>query len=941
MKRINNINSIIGSVLVVITMLLMMTSTSSATWGNYSNYNNHKKSYNNYYNYYKGFKGSYSSKDSKGSDGSNGSSDCSHYKKLADKYLKIYYQCYNYKYYKKYLYNMEKYKKCQAQTPVGCHKYKALANKYLAAYYNCGYYCYYQYYCYYINLYKKCIANMNPVGSVCGLVFEDVNKNNSYDKYSDRPLSKVKIKITDSKGKVTYTSTGNSGYYSAKEIAVGSAVVKIVTSTLANSQKAKLVVGTDPTSVNIRKNCEVWEECNGYTFGAKPLIATLTNDSNNEGNNLTHIVKMTSSSPVEESYVFALTDITTTSADYGTPMFTQGVTYDVNTGKITVPENVERFYIIVPSNIDNIFEGNESYTIKVSTKTATGTIIDTDIQPNIGSVSNATALEGTLLTHIVMLQNISINDEVYDFKIEGITATEGQDYTVPVTFTNGVSYDSATGKIKVPAGVTTFNILVATTRDDFYEGKETYKIMVADKTATGTILDNDGEPTVSITGPNGGNATVIEGQDLVFTVGLSNPSAEDVVIDLNTADGSAGNPEDYTEKIETVTIPAGSTSVSFTVSTIDDLIDENNETMTLNGAVTSGNTSNTATVGTGTILDNDGEPTVSITGPNGGNATVIEGQDLVFTVGLSNPSAEDVVIDLNTADGSAGNPEDYTEKIETVTIPAGSTSVSFTVSTIDDLIDENNETMTLNGAVTSGNTSNTATVGTGTILDNDGAVKVASVTSDSVVEGNTLVHTVTMTGLSAKDEIYYFTHDPATATADDYITAVFSDGVILNSTGTITVPSGLMSFSISVKTIDDTKYEASETYNLTVGEQQATGTIRDIAPHALLRDDTRTIDPEETITFSIINNDKEVIPNTIFLHKPLGVEAIEEDIDGDGNIDKITVKDEGVWSVDNSGNVTFVPSPLVNSLNLPAPITYTVNGYTEEIASVIIVINDN
>ena len=827
MKRINNINSIIGSVLVVITMLLMMTSTSSATWGNYSNYNNHKKSYNNYYNYYKGFKGSYSSKDSKGSDGSNGSSDCSHYKKLADKYLKIYYQCYNYKYYKKYLYNMEKYKKCQAQTPVGCHKYKALANKYLAAYYNCGYYCYYQYYCYYINLYKKCIANMNPVGSVCGLVFEDVNKNNSYDKYSDRPLSKVKIKITDSKGKVTYTSTGNSGYYSAKEIAVGSAVVKIVTSTLANSQKAKLVVGTDPTSVNIRKNCEVWEECNGYTFGAKPLIATLTNDSNNEGNNLTHIVKMTSSSPVEESYVFALTDITTTSADYGTPMFTQGVTYDVNTGKITVPENVERFYIIVPSNIDNIFEGNESYTIKVSTKTATGTIIDTDIQPNIGSVSNATALEGTLLTHIVMLQNISINDEVYDFKIEGITATEGQDYTVPVTFTNGVSYDSATGKIKVPAGVTTFNILVATTRDDFYEGKETYKIMVADKTATGTILDNDGEPTVSITGPNGGNATVIEGQDLVFTVGLSNPSAEDVVIDLNTADGSAGNPEDYTEKIETVTIPAGSTSVSFTVSTIDDLIDENNETMTLNGAVTSGNTSNTATVGTGTILDNDG------------------------------------------------------------------------------------------------------------------AVKVASVTSDSVVEGNTLVHTVTMTGLSAKDEIYYFTHDPATATADDYITAVFSDGVILNSTGTITVPSGLMSFSISVKTIDDTKYEASETYNLTVGEQQATGTIRDIAPHALLRDDTRTIDPEETITFSIINNDKEVIPNTIFLHKPLGVEAIEEDIDGDGNIDKITVKDEGVWSVDNSGNVTFVPSPLVNSLNLPAPITYTVNGYTEEIASVIIVINDN
>jgi hypothetical protein len=132
--------------------------------------------------------------------------------------------------------------------------------------------------------------------------------------------------------------------------------------------------------------------------------------------------------------------------------------------------------------------------------------------------------------------------------------------------------------------------------------------------------------------------------------------------------------------------------------------------------VTSGNTSNTDPSGTGTILDNDEAPTVTI-----GDVTVEEGEDAVFDVTLSNPSAEDVVIDVVTTTGTAGT-DDYTETTITLTIPAGSTSTTVTVPTTDDVIEEPEEEFTLDGTITSGNTSNTTASGTGTITDNDGCI---------------------------------------------------------------------------------------------------------------------------------------------------------------------------------------------------------------------------
>lgn len=215
--------------------------------------------------------------------------------------------------------------------------------------------------------------------------------------------------------------------------------------------------------------------------------------------------------------------------------------------------------------------------------------------------------------------------------------------------------------------------------------------------------------TVSIS-----NTQTFEGGNVVFTVSLSGASASDTVITLTTSNGTASL-SDYTSIALTVIIPAGQTSMTVSLPTVDDIFScESTETFTLNGIVTSGNTSNTTAFGTCFINDNEGAPSVVIS-----NVTVTEGTNAVFTIMLSNPCAFDTVIDLVTTNGTAVTPGDYTAFFATVTIPAGTTSTTVTIPTIADVltVTEPTETFTLNGVVTSTNTSNTTASGTCTIIE--------------------------------------------------------------------------------------------------------------------------------------------------------------------------------------------------------------------------------
>ena len=66
-----------------------------------------------------------------------------------------------------------------------------------------------------------------------------------------------------------------------------------------------------------------------------------------------------------------------------------------------------------------------------------------------------------------------------------------------------------------------------------------------------------------------------------------------------------------------------------------------------------------------------------------------------------------------------------------------------------------------------------------------------------------------------------------TAADNDIGQPVFSKGVVLNTDGTITVPAGVTTFSVTVPTTQDTTTEASETVPLMIDTVVASGTILD------------------------------------------------------------------------------------------------------------------
>ena len=230
-----------------------------------------------------------------------------------------------------------------------------------------------------------------------------------------------------------------------------------------------------------------------------------------------------------------------------------------------------------------------------------------------------------------------------------------------------------------------------------------------------TSCDGGGgpQPSISIN-----DVSVTEGGTATFTVSLSAASTQTVTVLASTANDTATAGSDYNARSNvTVTIPAGSMSQNFTVATINDSTPESTETFTVN-LTDATNATIADGQGVGTILDNDvaTSPALSIN-----NVTVTEGGTATFTVSLSAPSSQAVSVVASTANASAVAPGDYTARNNvTVTIPAGSTSQTFTVATVDDAKIEGTETFNVNLSGAS-NATIAKAQGVATITDNDSA----------------------------------------------------------------------------------------------------------------------------------------------------------------------------------------------------------------------------
>ncbi|MBB5766024.1 outer membrane autotransporter protein [Xanthomonas arboricola] len=408
------------------------------------------------------------------------------------------------------------------------------------------------------------------------------------------------------------------------------------------------------------------------------------------------------------------------------------------------------------------------------------------------------------------------------------------------TATSGTDYTGAPSSIVVPANATTATFSVTPVADTTVEADETVVISVASgsgygigspSSATATIV-NDDFPTASITVspssvPEDGTT------NLIYTVSLDQAAQSAVSVAFSVG-GSATSGTDYAAVSSPLVINAGQTTGTITINPTADATIEPDETVVISLAAGSGYSVGSPNSATGTIL-NDDQPALSIN-----DVSVSEGNagttNATFTVSLSQPAgAGGVSFDISTADGTATAGVDYVaSSLAGQTIPAGSSSATFTVQVNGDSLSEPDETFFVNVSNVTGATVADAQ-GLGTIV-NDDAVPSLSIDDISVNEGNSGTTTATFTvSLSAASgqtvSVNYATANGTATAGSDYVAR----------SGTLTFPPGTTAQGVAITVNGDTAVEASETFSVGLSGASNASIARATGTGTILNDDVVVI----------------------------------------------------------------------------------------------------
>jgi hypothetical protein len=315
------------------------------------------------------------------------------------------------------------------------------------------------------------------------------------------------------------------------------------------------------------------------------------------------------------------------------------------------------------------------------------------------------------------VQSLALADLNSDGKLDVVTAAYSSNSATALlgkgdgTFSPPISAAVGTG----PAGVAAA---------DFNGDSKPDAAVTNSGSANVSVLLNDGAwpppnaPTLSIN-----SVSVTEGNtgttNANFTVTLSAPSSQTITVHYATADGSATVADnDYSATSDTLTFAPNQTTATIPVPVVGDRIAEPNETFTVTlSQPTNAFLSLTNSTGTGTIVDD--EPRISINNVSHNEGT--KGTTaFVFTVSLSAAYDAPVTVQYATADGSATVADnDYIAKSGTLTIAAGQTTATITVSVVGDRKVEPNEYFYVNLSKPSADALITNPTGVGTIVNDD------------------------------------------------------------------------------------------------------------------------------------------------------------------------------------------------------------------------------
>ncbi|MFS2096927.1 immunoglobulin-like domain-containing protein, partial [Pseudomonas sp. Pseusp11] len=500
-------------------------------------------------------------------------------------------------------------------------------------------------------------------------------------------------------GTVTYTAT------------VGAPVTgSPVTVSLANGQTITIDVGKTTGTVTTAAP-------NDALTGHAPLTNSITNVSGGNYENLvadktpvsttvtdtvdTTTLSLSATNSVSEGGQITYTATLTNAA--GTPVtvtLSNGAVITIDAGKTTGT-------VTVPAPSDDVYK--DAGTVQATISTATG-----------GSFENlvpSTAPAVTTVTDTIDTTTVTLNATAS--AAEGGTVTYTATVGAPVTG-SPVTVSLANGQtITIDVGKTTGTVTTAAPNDALTGHAPltnsitnvsggNYENLVADKTpASTTVTDTVDTTNLSLSATN----SVAEGGQITYTATLTNAAGTPVTVTLSNG--------------AVITIDAGKTTGTVTVpAPSDDVYKDAGTVQATISTATGGNFENlvpsTAPAVT-TVTDTIDKTEVSISG----STSVTEGQTASYTVSLTHPAQTEVTLKI-VYSGTAADGSDFTG-VYTVKIPAGASSASFNVATLDDKLTEGTENFVVKiDSATGGNFENLAVSSTNgsvstSIIDNDAA----------------------------------------------------------------------------------------------------------------------------------------------------------------------------------------------------------------------------
>jgi PKD repeat protein len=509
---------------------------------------------------------------------------------------------------------------------------------------------------------------------------------------------------------------------------------------------------------------------------------------------------------------------------------TAGEDYGPLPGTVTFQAGAATASIFVTPTDDSVYEGDETVILTLlpgasygvgPANTATITIVDNDLPIVTIIATDPTAYESDRVPgHLTI------------YRTENTLKPLTVNYVLTGTATNGVDYNKLSGTITIPQGSSSGIVTVTPVDDEEYEGPETVVLTVSPSSsyrvgspasAAVTIMDNDlPAVTVAATTP-----TILESAGTVngeFKITRTGITSAALVVNYAMS-GTATNGVDYVKLPGSVTIPAGSATLTLLVTPIDDTEYEGNETIIF--TFTGSSLYNVASPNNAkiTIVDND-LPTVTVvaTDPNASETDSDTGQ---FAITRSGITTAPLVV-FYALSGTATNGVDYNLLGGSVTIPAGAASANVTVRPIDDAEYEGDETVALtlvtNPSYQLGSPNNATVI----IKDNDlPTVSITATTPNASEVGPTPgVFTVFRTGITTSSLTVNYTTSGTATGATDYLALP----------GSLMIPAGSPSATITVTPIDDDVLEGAETVAVTLSgsvsynvgaPQTATVTIAD------------------------------------------------------------------------------------------------------------------